>query len=356
METFGNDKFVFYHIKFTILLVLQIAGIVLTLLIFIFFAKHRALLQAPQNHGLLILLVVNTIQLLFDIPLSLDFYSRGYVNPPTATYCIWWTYFEYTIYAVSEYLLATISVQRHMFIFSQNVLRNRWRRNILHHLPLFLCLTYPTIFYVFAIIVYPCDNTQWDYTSKLCGFANCYLIYGTALGTFDLVVNNGMPVVIDITANIILILRVFAQKRRAQQPLRWRQQRHMMMQLFCLSGLYLIGWTPFLLVEVINVVADPTFLRDVEIDYFADLIYICYLFFPWMCLGFFPELRKWIIEKRCCGQGRNVVGVMQSRNTIGTIQSRNNGGIIQTRNAIGTTQPRNVVGTIQVPHLEMIHT
>jgi hypothetical protein len=323
LETFGDNKFVLYHVKFTILLVLQIAAIMLTFIIFIFFIKHPIHLKVPQNHGLLVLLIVNSIQLIFDIPLSLSFYIRGYVSPRTSNYCICWTFFEYVMYAVPQYLLGTISVQRHMFIFHQHLLRNRWIRNLLHNLPLILCIIYPTIFYIFAIILYPCDNTQWDFTSRVCGFANCYLVYGTFLGVFDLVVNSSVPIVIDILANVTMIIRVIMQKRRAQQAVRWRQQRRMMMQLFCLSALYLTGWTPFLLVEIINVVGNPTFLREVEIDYFADLIYICYLFLPWMWLGFFPEIIKWI--KQWCRRrpAGNVVGIMQSRNNVANMQKNN---------------------------------
>jgi hypothetical protein len=354
LETVGDTNFVLYRVKFAILLVLQIAAILLTIIIVIFFIKHPIHLKPPQNHGLLLLLVVNSIQLIFDIPLSLNFYIYGYVNPPTATLCIWWTYFEYIMYAVPEYLLATISLQRHMFIFHQNILRNRWIRNLLHHLPLTLCIIYPPIFYLFAIVLYPCDNTQWDFTSRVCGFANCYLVYGTVLGIFDLVVNNSMPVVIDILANITMIARVIMQKRRARQAVRWGQQRRMMMQLLCLSSLYLTGWAPFLLVEIINVVSNPNFLHTVEENYFGDLIYICYLFLPWLWLGFFPELVKWIMQWCRRRRAGNAVGIMQSRNAVGTIQTNNATRSVQPPNATRIGQSRVVVRTVLAPHVETI--
>jgi hypothetical protein len=114
-------------------------------------------------------------------------------------------------------------------------------RYVLHHLPLFLCIAYPTIFYVFAIILYPCDGTQWDYTNNLCSYANCYLLYDAKLGTFDLMFDNTVPLIADILSNMVLIVRVGRLKRRSQQQSRWRQQRRMMLQLFCVSSLYVVA-------------------------------------------------------------------------------------------------------------------
>ncbi|CAF1517611.1 unnamed protein product [Adineta ricciae] len=320
LETIGKSKFIFYRIKFTILLLLQISSIIVSILIFIYFTKHRTHIRAAQNHGLLVLLIINSLQLVFDIPLSLSFYIHGYVNPPVASYCIWWTFFEYIIYASSEYLLAIISLQRHIFIFYQNILRKCWIRQLLHHFPLLFCIIYPTIFYIYAILLYPCDNTQWDFTSRVCGFANCYLAYGSSLGSFDLVVNNSLPVFIDIISNVVLIVRVFAQKRRMQQSTNWRHQQRMLIQLFSVSGLYLIGWGPFLTVYIINVLIDPTFLNYIQQNYFGDLIYIIYFFLPWMWLGFFPELTRWTIQGYRRLRRDNSVGVVQ-RQSVNRLKS-----------------------------------
>ncbi|CAF1417300.1 unnamed protein product [Rotaria magnacalcarata] len=246
------------------------------------------------------------------MPLTLHFYRLGYVSPATPTYCTWWTAFEYTLFASSEYLLATISIQRHMLIFNGHILRMRWMRNLLHHLPLALCLIYPAIFYLFAIILYPCDGIQWDFTNNLCGYADCYLLFNKVLGTYDMAVNNGMPMVIDILANVTLIIRVVRQKHRLQRSQMWRQQRRMIMQLFGLSGLFLVAWIPCIVVLLVQILDDPNFLAQVQTDYFLDLIDIEYLFLPWVCLGFLPELTKWIKTLFRCQQARNMVGITQT--------------------------------------------
>ena len=308
-QIFVDTKFVLHRIKFSILLFLQIPAIALSLLIFAFFLKNRTVVQAIHNRALLILLLVNFIQLSFTLPLDLHFYYIGYVNPATSTYCTWWTFFEYTLYVTSEYLIATISVQRHMLVFNGPVLRIQRMRIILHHLPLIFCLIYPIVFYFFVIILYPCDGTQWDFTNNLCGFADCYLLFNKILGTFDWSVNNGLPMVINALANIMLIARVINQKRRQNRPVTWKQQRRMTVQLFCISSLYLIAWSPSLIVGLVQILGFPTFLAQIQTDYFLDLIYIVCLFLPWVCLGLLPELLAWIKTLLHCGQPRNVVGI-----------------------------------------------
>jgi len=287
-------KFLLHRTKFGILLLFHIIAIVLSLIIFVYFIKHRTFVKNPQNHGILILLTVSFIELVFDMPNALAFYSRGYIYPTTSSYCTWWSFFAYTIFAISGYLLATISIQRHFFIFNRHILRTGWKRIFLHYLPFVLCIVYPIVFYLFSIVFYPCDGTQWDFTNNLCGFAPCYLLFNQVLGTFDISVNNYMPVVIDFISNIIIILRVVQQKHHSQRSTTWRQQRHMIKQLLSLSIIYLTACTPSLSVLAVQMLHDPTFLATIQTDYFSDLVYVIYLFIPWACIGFIPGIVKWI--------------------------------------------------------------
>jgi hypothetical protein len=55
---------------------------------------------------------------------------------------------------------------------------------------------------------------------------------------------------------------------------------------------------------------DPTFLAEIQTDYFFDLIYLVCLFLPWVCLGLLPELLVWIKTLCPCGQARNLVGII----------------------------------------------
>ncbi|CAF3544631.1 unnamed protein product [Rotaria socialis] len=65
-------------------------------------------------------------------------------------------------------------------------------------------------------------------------------------------------------------------------------------QLFAISNLYISAWAPCLSVEVVQVLGYPTFLSQIQIDFFLDLIYVVCLFLPWVCIGLLPELNKWV--------------------------------------------------------------
>ena len=267
-DIFNDKRQILYRVKLSILLTLQIPAIFLSLVIFYFFLKNPAILRTPQNCALFILLTVNFIQLSVVLPFSIHFYALGYVSPATSAYCTSWTFLAYTVYVTGEYLMATISVQRHMLVFHSHALRIRWMRILFHHSPLILFLIYPAIFNIFVVLVYPCDGTQWDYTSTVCGFANCYLVYDKVLGTFDWSFNNGLPMLINALANALLVIRVIRQKRQQQRPVTWKQQRRMTVQLFCISSLYIIGWGPSLIVGLIQILVDPTFLAEIQAAYF----------------------------------------------------------------------------------------
>jgi hypothetical protein len=183
-EIFVDEKFILHQVKFWLILLLQIPAIVLSLLIFIFLLKHRTILRTLQNQILCILLV-NFIQLSFDLPLPFRFYHLGYVSPANPKFCSFWTFFEFTLYATSEFLVATMPIQRHMLIFNGHILRIRWKRIVFYNLPLLFCLIYPITFYTCAIIFYPYDGSPWDYGNNLCGFTGCYLMYDKVLGTYD---------------------------------------------------------------------------------------------------------------------------------------------------------------------------
>ena len=195
---FDEEKFVLHRVKFFLLLVLQIPSIIISLSIFIFCLTHQNLFRARQYQALQILLVVNFIQVTFDLPMVIHFYNLGRVSPATSGYCTWWTFLEYTLNGAGEFLMATISVQRHILIFQAHILNTRLYRYLLHHLPLLLCIIYPIVLYLIIVVFYPCDGTQWNFQSNVCGLANCYLIYNKVLGTFDWAVDNGLPIVIII--------------------------------------------------------------------------------------------------------------------------------------------------------------
>jgi len=298
ITTLEDSKVVLNRVKFLILLILQIPSIVLYLFIFAYFFTHRRfLLKTPQNLALLILLLVNFLEASCDLPMVIHFYYFGRVTPATAAYCTWWTFFEYTLSVSSEFLMATISVQRHILIFNSHLLRIQKKRFLIHHLPLLLCVVYPTLLYLALVVIYPCDGTLWDFSSNLCGLANCYLVYNNILATFDWAVDNGLPVVVIILANVVLVGRIIRQKRRRQQQISWQKQRHMTLQLLSISCLYIIAWLPNTIIAVIQELGESDFIAQIQSNYIFDLLYLVCLLIPWVCVGMLPGFKKWVLEQ-----------------------------------------------------------
>ena len=304
-STGTGDKTALYRVKFCLLVGLQIPAIVICLSLFFYFITHRVVLQNRCNQALQILLVVNFIQVTCDLPMVAHFYQLGRVSPATSGYCTWWTFLEYTLNGANEFLMATISVQRHVLIFHSQLLNDRLKRWLFHHLPLCVCLVYPVILYLIIVVFYPCDETQWNFSANACGLANCYLIYSKILGTYDWVCDNGLPIVVIILANVMLVFRVVRQKHRHQQIASWRRQRRMTLQLLSISCLYFFTWFPNLCIGFVQQLFIPTFLLDIQLDYVYDLVYLICLLLPWIYLGVFPQFTQWMFKKLLCRKTPN---------------------------------------------------
>lgn len=288
------DKSTLHRTKFILLLIFQIPSILLTISIFLYFIKHPAHVRNIRHQALLLLLIVNFIQLTCDIPMPMHFYRFGFVQPSTSIFCTWWTFFEYSLDIIIALLTAMISIHRHVLIFHDQLLQNRLQRYLIYYLPLLFCVIYPLIVYTILIFIYPCDGTQWDYTSNVCGFANCYLIYNRTLALYDWIGHNGLPTVIIIVANVLLIIRVIKKKHQHQQPMNWRKQRRMTVQLLSISLLFLIAWLPSLIIGIGQQFINSSFAIDFQLNYALDCIYLMCLFLPWICIKQITGFTHWI--------------------------------------------------------------
>ncbi|UJR32524.1 hypothetical protein I4U23_019986 [Adineta vaga] len=310
METRHDSLATLYRIKFIFLLTFQIFGIAISLLIFWFFLTHRALLRDIRHQAILLLLGNNFIQLTCDLPMPIYFYYIGHVNPATSAYCTWWTFFEYMLDVITALLVVVITIQRHILIFHDSIFRKRITRWLLYYVPLLLCFVYPFILYMVLIVFYPCDGLQWDYSSNVCGFANCHLVYSKTLSTFDWAAHNGMPTLIIILGNVSLIIRVIKQKRRHQQHITWRKQRRITLQLLAVSMLFLVAWLPGLVIALIQQTIDPNFAIDFQRNYALDLVYFMCIFLPWICIGQLPRFVQWI-GKRICRKRNATINIVR---------------------------------------------
>ena len=288
---------ILHRVKFFILLILEIPSLALYLLIFTYIFTHRALLKTLQNQALLILLLVNFIEASGDIPMIIHFYYLNRVSPATAAYCTWWTLFDYILNASSEILMATMSIQRHLLIFNGAMLRIRKKCILFYYLPLLFGVVYPILAYIGFILIYQCDGTQWDFESNLCGLANCYFVYSRVLGTLDWAVDNALPAIATFVSDVLLIIRVIWQKRSRQQPMPWRKQRKMTLQLLSISSLYLFTWLPNAIFAIIEQLTDSSLASEIQSKYVFELIYLICLLMPWASMLTITGFTGWIVDK-----------------------------------------------------------
>ncbi|CAF0934147.1 unnamed protein product [Rotaria sp. Silwood1] len=282
-----------YSIKFAVLLALQIPSILVSLTIFIYFGYNHTALVKYHNHSILILLLINFFQVISDLPMPMSFFHlNGIVQPATSAYCTWWTWYEFSLNTTNGFIMAWISIERHLLIFHSYFIRNIGirKRRLLQIVPLVFCCIWGPLYYTYAIIISSmCTNTRY-FDSLLCGMP-CYLF--TSWGTFDLFFDVIFPVLTIFIFNLALFVRVIQQKLIAAGPIRnnWRRQRKMAFQLGIISFVYLAVWIPLSIAQLGQIYIDSNFLFT-QLDTFNFLVYIVPLVLPMVCLMSMPELIK----------------------------------------------------------------
>lgn len=172
------------------------------------------------HHAILLLIIISFFYVTLDLPFSISYFHFGYDIIRTPSFCLWWYWIDYTILAISLFVTATASIQRHILIFNSQWLRIQRARWLLHFIPLILCILYPTFFYLGFIYFYPC-KISYDEESLTCPspcYANDLILYN-----IDWIINCIFPVFVIVLANIVLICRVIysMQKIRQRQSNNW---------------------------------------------------------------------------------------------------------------------------------------
>ncbi|CAF1162275.1 unnamed protein product [Rotaria magnacalcarata] len=279
-------------VKFAVLLAFEIPSIITSSIIVINIVVTPAFRSKEQNHSTCVLLSFNFLQIISDIPLAIHFFHLNIVQPATSVHCILWTWLDFTFNTSSLQLMAWISIERHLVIFSWNLTRrmSRLQRWFIHFAPLIICSVWCPIFYFFTIIVTPmCANT-WIFDRLLCGLP-CYLT--TNWGYYDLIFNIIMPVLFILIANVAFVIRVIKQKLSRVRPTRvdWHRQRKMAFQLGILSMLFSLVWAPFCIIQLEMIYFTSDLLLQFD-DFIVYLLYFIPLLLPFVLFLSRPEFMK----------------------------------------------------------------
>lgn len=283
-----------YAIEFSLAFIFETLAICLSIIIFVYFAQNPAARLKRHHHSWLVLLAMNFIQLILDLPIAISFYYRGQLWPESNAFCAWWVWLSFSSDTGALFLLVWISIERHLLIFHSHVItQRRWMKHILHIPPLVICTIWaPIVYFILVVLSTPCIPL-WDFTQLLCG-APCYTYTGFN-GTYDFVFNVCVPLSINILINLILIVRVIKNKMSHQPRINWRRHRKMILQFWAISTLHIALWFPLVSVSLIQITVNPSFMADK----YTTLEYVLYympLLLPLTCLIAMPKLVTDIIN------------------------------------------------------------
>ena len=235
------------------------------------------------------LLMICTLDSLFNHPFTLIYLRMGQVLPSNKTMCLSWNFLN-SFFTIATFLtMAWGSIERHFLIFNSRLFVTKRQRIFFHYIPLLtVVFIYPMISHIIIYLLYPCEN-RFNYSLLFCGYTCALRVPSIAL--YARIVHNFIPVLIVISSTLILIIRVIKQKEQIRtNQIRWRRYRRMMTQLFSLASLFLIVTLPAMTVSIVQNCCLPTFAASIHVPYLNFLVRFLTLLIPFLCLSLFPEL------------------------------------------------------------------
>ncbi|CAF3801084.1 unnamed protein product [Adineta steineri] len=261
-------------------------SIICTLFIFYHFIRSPNLRKKSRNHILICLLLVNFIQEIIELPPRLYFLYMNTVPFLNPVFCQFWNLCQYTLVSISQFIMALGSIDHYLFIFHRVFLTEHTL--LLLHLPLFLCIFLPIIFYAVSIYIPSCI-TIFLHDRIGCGIP-CFFSAIQFAHILKNIIINSFPVITIIIFNILIVIRVFIQRNKMKRlRRRWQENVLLISQLLPLAILYLIIWIPMCILFCIITVGTPLQQSSANLlinNYFGNLTYIINFFCPFLiCVG-----------------------------------------------------------------------
>jgi hypothetical protein len=223
----------------------------------------------------------------------------------TPTFCLFSFFFDQGIYSTQIALFAWAAIERHILIFHDRWVSTRKKRWLVHYLPIIIILIYYLVYYSLVSFGPFCENSIDVFTTG-CLYTPC-VFDKTVLGIWDLIAHQFIPTLIIVIFSIALIGRVLRQKRKMNQPIQWRKNRKMTIQLLFVSTLYIITSAPWI---ILIFAVQYGLSRDIANE---PLIYTLFFrsfvifLFPFVCCGSLSELRDKVKSLFiCCHQRQRI--------------------------------------------------
>ncbi|CAF0819044.1 unnamed protein product [Adineta steineri] len=211
--------------KFSLFLIGKILFIPCCIFIIYHILINKRPRQSLHNHVILILLFYNFLQLILDLPMTMDYSRLRFVSPFSHSLCLVWQFIDFGIWYGGIFLMFWTSVERHILIFHSNLIQTTQKRLLFHYIPLLFFSLYPPILYFYLIFLYPCNHVLID-TDVRCGAMSYANSLASWFDIYDSIVNYIAPLLLIAVFSMALIVRFVKQRRRLQQATTWRQCRN----------------------------------------------------------------------------------------------------------------------------------
>ncbi|CAF1424001.1 unnamed protein product [Adineta steineri] len=287
------------EITFYIFLLLEIPSVLCSLVLFYYFIRLREYLFRDHSNTTIIYLLLGTsLVTSIDMPIIIIHLQNCYyiesMKDPSA-FCIFWILCDYTFYSLNLWLMAFACFERYLSIFfKQFIMRNRKRRFLLYYALVIFITLFPVLWYIYLILIYPCAQTDFDYTQITCD-GSCYqAVDDPVTQNTDWFLADLLPTFLVIFFILVLILHVLYQRhkisRHSTQRNIWKRTRKMFLQLVPIAFIFLAFNMPLIMVGMLSI-TDPWY--DTTPYYYANSFsYLLPLLMPFAVLSKQKEILK----------------------------------------------------------------
>lgn len=313
-EWFAEDRSMIPNaVRFWSHILLLIPSIICSLLVLYCLLFDRVLRRSLHHHVIILLLSIGLISQVTNYPSMLYFYQYVGVWRRSPIFCAIWGFLEGGFYATQTFLFAWATVERHILIFHDRWLATKMKRAFVYYLPMFVLLLYCLVYYSVMYFFPPCSNV-YIYVRNTCAYPCIVMNY--QFFVYDTVVQQILPVFVIVLFSMLLLVRVVWQKHRLRRPQQWRKHRKMTIQLLSISLLYLFFSFPYSIVSILMLYAGLSVDLIFSLyDYSVFLIDFPVLFFPFICLLSFTDVRTRVMKIFRCRRPARAVAPGTRPNT-----------------------------------------
>ncbi|CAM2715972.1 unnamed protein product [Rotaria socialis] len=275
--------------QFWIYLVSNVESLLCSIFVLYYLLFDQNLRQRLHNHVVIVILIINFVTEVTDIPWIIYQYRYGVVLLFTPFFCHTWKCIDSTTYSTTARLVAWASVERHILIFHTNWITTKKRKILLHYLPIIAIVTYGvtlfTITHFFLSCVRPLNPN-----SLFCGFYSCIYNSG-AYSMFEFITGGITNGFIIATFSAALLARIIRKKLRINQEVNWRKQRKMTIQLISITLLFYIFYLPSVIASILGSFGILGVHAETLAAYGSFFSYYINFLLAAVCAGTLPHLK-----------------------------------------------------------------